>query len=141
MEDNMSVVKGQSPQCLKSEVEIFGKIFHNPTLYDICISIAWASLYAPSTTPLNDSHPMWGEYIAYSEWFRLRICAQLGFSFDTKWDYIYCCVGILVEEEYPSREDFKKAEDFGRKHQLSDWLTPIIFSEFEDIKFKITKRI
>lgn len=137
----MSIVKEPPFQHLESEVKIFGETFHNPTLHDICISIAWASLYAPSTKPLNDSHPMWAEYLAYSEWFRLRICAQLGFSLDTKWDCIYRRVGVLVESEYSSREDSKKAEDFGRKYKLSDWLAPIMFSEFEDIKFKIVGRI
>lgn len=116
------------------------RTFYNPTLHGICVTIAWATTYAMEGHPLNENHPMWAEYFAYSEWFRHRICAQLKLPLNTPWEDIYRRVGVLVEEEYASKDEFDKAYDFGESQQLHDDLAPEMFDRFELIKYQIVGR-
>ncbi|MDO8589962.1 MAG: hypothetical protein Q7R69_01690 [bacterium] len=122
-------------------VEKDARTLYNPTLNGICITIAWATNYAMKGHPLNENHPKWAEYFAYSEWFRHRICAQLKLPLDTKWEDIYRRVGVLVEEACPSRDEFKRAYDFGKSQHLHDELGPEMFARFEMIKYQIVGRI
>ena len=120
-------------------VEMYGRKFYNPSLVGLCTTIAWASTYS-TTGELNESHPMWAQYFAYSEWFRHLICKQLRLPFDTDWMEIYRKVGVLVEEEYSSKEEHEKAFTFGETHQLEDEMVPLMYAQFEQIKFQIVGR-
>ena len=111
------------------------------SLHSICMTIAWATTYAPKNEPLNETHPVWPEYFAYSEWFRHRICAQLMIPLDTEWEVIYKLVGCMVDEEYATPEDAEKARSFGFKIFLLDEMADYMFNKFEEIKFRIVKRI
>lgn len=121
-------------------VTMCGLGLDNPTLRDLCITIAWASTYS-TTGELNESHPMWAQYFAYSEWFRHLICTHLGLPFNTDWMDIYRKVGALVDEEYPTPKDAEEARKFGWSQQLKDEMVPAMFAQFENIKFQIVRRI
>ena len=120
-------------------VELFGKQFYNPTINGICTQVAWATMYA-DPRKLDETHPVWPDYFAYSEWFRHRICAQFHLPFDTKWEEIYRQFGVLVDEEYSSKTEMEKAHQIGENY-LNDEMAPIMFQEFERIKFQITNRL
>ena len=109
-----------------------------PTLGGICITIAWATTYA--VEELNETHPVWPDYFAYSEWFRHRICTRLGLPLNTEWMVIYKRVGCVIQEEYASEKEFRDAFHFGETHFLDDELAPAMLDRFEEIKFKIVKR-
>ena len=112
----------------------------NPTLHEISITVAWATAYA-EPIPLNDNHPKWADYFAYSEWFRHRICTHLGLQLNTPWEELYLYTGCLVEEQYATKDDFKKAYRFGESQRLHDEMAPEMFLAFEEIKFLIVGRI
>ena len=121
-------------------VKRYGRQFYNPTLGGLCTTIAWATTYA-EPKELNESHPMWPQYFAYSEWFRHLICTHLGLPFKTDWMEIYRKVGVLVDEEYQTPKDAETARNFGENEQLQDEMVPLMFAQFEDIKFQIVGRI
>lgn len=121
-------------------VKMYGRDFYNPTLGGLCTTIAWATTYS-TTGELDESHPMWAQYFAYSEWFRHLICTHLGLPFSTDWMDIYRKAGVLVDEEYPTPEEAKAARDFGESQQIKDEMVPVMFAQFEHIKYQIVGRI
>lgn len=120
-------------------VDLYGRSFYNPSIRSLCTQVAWATSYADPIR-LDEQHPQWGNYFAYSEWFRHRICSQLLLPLGTEWADIYRLVGVLCESEYSSSEEARVAANFGESHQLNDEMTPIMFEKFEEIKYRITNR-
>lgn len=124
---------------ISERVQIFGRSFLNPTVHDVALTIAWAQMYS-NTGTLDETHPMWAEYFAYSEFFRHLICTELSLRLDTEWDVINKIVGLAPRSYYDSESDFKSAHDLGCSKRFSDEAVPYIFERFEMIKLKITGR-
>lgn len=110
------------------------------SLYDIALAVAWANKHAQEP-PLKESHRLWTRYFTYSEWFRHRICTRLDLPLSTEWPEIYRRVGVLAEERYLSHEAWQEAYDFGTTHFLEDTMVPVMFEEFEVVRFLITGRL
>ena len=111
-----------------------------PSLHSIALQVAWATSYA-NPVPLNNKHEQWPHYFAYSEWFRHRICHRIGVSLDTPWEKLYRRLGVFVEEAYETKEEYKEATELGENTFLDDELAPLMFREFEEIKYQITHRL
>lgn len=107
-----------------------------PSIYDICSKIA--GMRGDAKKPLDESHPMWPRYFAYSEWFRHRICGQFGFPFSTDWETIYRRVGIFNGGGgHLTEEGYRRAVEFGTTHIILDDVTRAMFSELEKIERQI----
>ena len=111
---------------------------NNLSLHTICIQIAWAKAYAKE--PLNESHPKWADYLAYSEWFRIKICRELNLPLNTVWERICYVVGCLNDDQYPSKQEMVSARRLGHDMEIQDDMSKPMFKEFEKIKFAIVGR-
>ena len=111
-----------------------------PSLHSIALQVAWATTYA-NPKPLDKQHEQWPHYFAYSEWFRHRICHRIGISLDTPWEELYRRLGVYLEEVYETSEKYEEATALGENTFLDDDLAPLMFREFEEIKYRITNRL
>ena len=110
-----------------------------PTLHAIALTVAWATTYA-DPEPLDEKHEQWPHYFAYREWFRQRIAIRIRLSLDTPWETLYHKLGVLLESAYSSTKEHAEAFAFGERNFLTDYVAPLMFQEFEEIKYRITNR-
>lgn len=112
-----------------------------PSIARICTVIGWAFDYAPADAPLNESHPLWGEFFPRSEWFREQIAQILSLPADTKWEEIYRLSGVLNDTEYKDMKECYAAWDFGENTRLDHPEVAQRLEELELIKYRIVGRI
>jgi hypothetical protein len=112
-----------------------------PSLNSISYVVGWAFMYAPKERPLDDSHPLWAQFFAHSEWFRIMIADQLKLPLDIKWEEIYRRAGIAVDSEYATTEEAEAARLFGEKTCIYADIAPAMLQSLDEIKFRITGRL
>ena len=135
-ERNFSVLQRQQPAENVENIDRFRRV----SLHSIALQVAWATTYA-DPQKLDEVHPEWGNFFAYSEWFRHRICTHLRLPLDTKWDDLYRKLGVLADSEYATEKEQMEAINLGENSYLSDRAAPLMFEEFEEIKYRITNRL
>lgn len=102
----------------------------------VCQVVTWAHAYAPPDSPFDESNPLWPEFSALCDWFKVLILEELDLPPETPWERIHECAGFIMEEFYESPERYLEAEYRGNMTRIRHPEAAEKLRELERVKFQ-----